>query len=103
MTSLCWGGERGVSRALMQQVGQGRDVRDVAEVVDGLQARFDLPVTQRRRHQRAVLGIDVGPGDTAHACPLRGVDGVREAPAVLGLNGYGGALPVALDVFGGRR
>jgi len=51
-----------------QQVGQGGDVLDVAEVVDHLQAFFDLSVAQRRvRHQRAVLGVDVGPVDAADA------------------------------------
>ena len=34
-----------VSRARLQQVDQGGDVRDVAEVVDHMQAFFDLPVT----------------------------------------------------------
>lgn len=41
---------------------------DVAQVVDDLQTRFDLPVGQLRlRHQRAVLGVDVGPVDAADA------------------------------------
>ena len=57
--------------AHMQQVGQCRDVRDLAEVVDDLQARFDLPVTQLRpRHQRTVFGIDIGPVDAADARPF---------------------------------
>src|SRR5713101_1580829 len=77
MTSRCWGGETCASRARMQQVGQCGDALDVAEVVDDLQTLFDLPVVQPRvRHQRTVLGVDVGPGDAADAGPLRRVDGV---------------------------
>ena len=61
----------------MQQVDQCGDVRDMAEVVDDLQARFDLPIAQLRpRHQRAVFGIDVSPVDTADAGPFRRIDGV---------------------------
>src|SRR5215475_8945526 len=89
MTSLCSGGARGVSRAYLQQVDQGRDMPDVAEVMDHLQARFDLPVTQLRiRYQRAVFGIDVGPVNPQYACSFRRVDGVREGPAVLRPNGH---------------
>jgi hypothetical protein len=88
----------------MQQVSQCGDVRDVAEVVDHMQALFDLTAAQLRlRHQRAVLGVDVGPVDAADARPLRHVDGTREGPAVLGPDGHRGALLVALDVFGGER
>lgn len=36
---------KGVSRARLQQVDQGGDVRDVAEVVNHMQAFFDLLVT----------------------------------------------------------
>jgi hypothetical protein len=63
--------------ARMQQVDQCGDVRDMAEVVDDLQARFDLPIAQLRpRHQRAVFSIDVSPVDTADAGPFRRIDGV---------------------------
>ena len=68
----------------MRQVGQGGDVRDVAEVVDDLRLASTCSVAQRRRrHQRAVFGIDVGPVDAGSACPLRRIDGIREGPAVL--------------------
>src|SRR5262249_29476688 len=90
--------------ARMQQVGQCRDVRDVAKVVDDLQARFDLPLMQLRpRHQRAVFGIDIGPGNATDAGSFRGVDSVREGPAVLCPNGHRRTLLILLDIFGGWR
>src|SRR5437870_1860260 len=89
--------------ARLQHISQCGDVRNMPKVVDDLQARFDLPVTQLRpRHQPAVFGIDIGPVDAADTGPLRRVDGVREGPAVLGPNGHGRALSVLLDIFGGR-
>jgi hypothetical protein len=89
--------------ARLQQVGECGDVPDLAKVVDDLQARFDLPLAQLRLwHQRAVLGVDVGPVNAAPACSLRRVDGVRKDSAVPGANGHGGALFVTLDVFGRR-
>ncbi len=52
----------------VQQLSQGRDVCHVAKVVDDLQARFNVLVAHLRPwHQRAVLGIDVGPVDAANA------------------------------------
>ena len=78
-TGACLNQKRSLKTTLarMQQLGQCGDVRDVAEVVDDLQARFHLPLTQLRpRYQRAVFSIDVSPVDAADTGSFRRVDGV---------------------------
>jgi hypothetical protein len=68
ITSLDLGGGKGASGTHLQKVQQGRDVRDLAEVVDDLQACVDLLITELgARHQRAILSLNVGPGNPKHA------------------------------------
>lgn len=56
MTSVCPEDGKGASGTHLQEVQQGRDVRDLAEVVDDLQTRVDLLITELgARRQRAIL------------------------------------------------
>src|SRR6266536_1883123 len=51
-----------------QQVGERGDAAEAAEIVNDLEYRLDLTrVAPGQRHQRAELGVDIGPGDAEHA------------------------------------
>jgi len=72
--------------------------------MDDREARLDLPIGKARvRHQGAVFGVDIGPGEPEHACAFRHVHGAGGGAAVRRAYGDGRALPVTFDVAGGRR
>ncbi len=62
---------------------QRGDAGEPAEIVNELEAGLDLPVGETgERHQRAVFGVDIGPGDAQHARAFWRVDGAGEAASV---------------------
>src|SRR5438552_4041737 len=82
---------------------QRPDAAQAAEFMDQFEARLDRLRRQAGIwHQRAVFGIDIGPGDAEHAGPPRGINRAAEAAPVAGADRHARTLSVAAGIFGWR-
>src|SRR2546421_1254528 len=82
-------------RPNLQQPRQVSDVGDVAEAVDHVEAGLNLLRGEAgERHERAVFGIDVAPGDAEDAGAFRDVDGARDLAPVGGADRHRRALAI---------